>query len=198
MLRAALSALLVASTLFAGSLQAQQRGGAFRGNGAVLTGPGFRGQRTSRSGFSGRHFQNFRNSGAFVLPFWYDQPLGYEEHVPEAEVNQPAPPVVVVQAPGQLSPARETPPGPAKIIDIPGVQNSAKPRSAAIFILANGERLEPQRYLLTADSLRVTVDRQRRSIPLAMVDLKATLAANHERGIDLRIPADRTEIFLEF
>ncbi len=197
--RAALATLLALSVVLAGSLQAQQRSGGFRGTGGVLTGPGFRGQRFSRGGFSAGRccFQHFRNSGSFILPFWYDQPFEYDQLPPEAAANQPAPPVIVVAAPSQPE-VRERPPAEAKVIDIPGVQSPAKPRSPAIFILANGERLEAQRYMLTADSLRVTVDRQRRSIPLAMVDLKATLAANHERGIELRVPADRTEIFLEF
>ncbi len=35
-------------------------------------------------------------------------------------------------------------------------------------------------------------------IGLDRLDLDATIAANHERGIDLRIPADRNEISLSF
>jgi hypothetical protein len=31
-----------------------------------------------------------------------------------------------------------------------------------------------------------------------MVDIHATLSANHDRGIDLRIPDDRNEISLGF
>ena len=67
-----------------------------------------------------------------------------------------------------------------------------------MFILTNGERLEAERYLLTHDNLYVTIDHQQRTIPLAMLDLNATVAADHERGIDLRIPADRNEISLSF
>jgi hypothetical protein len=64
--------------------------------------------------------------------------------------------------------------------------------------LANGERLEARRFLLTASNLSVSVDRHERTIPLDMLDLEATIAANRERGIELRVPADRTEIFLSF
>ena len=68
----------------------------------------------------------------------------------------------------------------------------------AVFVLTNGERLEAHRYMLTADHLSVTVDRQQRTFPLTMLDLKGTMAANRERGTDLRIPADRNEISLGF
>ena len=67
-----------------------------------------------------------------------------------------------------------------------------------IFILANGERLETRRFLLTATNLSFSVDRQPRTIPLDRLDLDATIAANQDRGIDLRIPADRNEISLSF
>jgi len=67
-----------------------------------------------------------------------------------------------------------------------------------MFILRNGERFEARRYLLTHDNLSLTVDRRQRSIPLAMLDIDATVAANRERGIDLRIPADRSEISVGF
>ena len=67
-----------------------------------------------------------------------------------------------------------------------------------IFILANGERLETRRFLLTASNLSFNIGRQQRTIPLDRLDLDATVAANQERGIDLRIPADRNEISLSF
>jgi hypothetical protein len=86
------------------------------------------------------------------------------------------------------------------VIDLPGAADSAasKPLPSAMFILTNGERLEAERYLLTHDNLYVTIDHQQRTIPLAMLNLNATVAADHERGIDLRIPADRNEISLSF
>ena len=62
----------------------------------------------------------------------------------------------------------------------------------------NSEKLETQRYLLTASNLSVTVHREQRTVPLQMLDLDATLAANRDRGIDLRIPNERNEISLRF
>jgi len=52
--------------------------------------------------------------------------------------------------------------------------------------------------VLTASNLSVSIDRQQRTVPFDMLDVNATITANHERGVDLRIPADRTEISLSF
>jgi hypothetical protein len=88
----------------------------------------------------------------------------------------------------------------AQVIEIPVAANAsaAKMLPPTVFILANGERLEARRFLLTASNLSFSIDRQQRTIPLNRLDLDATIAANHERGIDLRIPADRNEISLSF
>ncbi|MGE5054660.1 MAG: hypothetical protein ACM3WP_10890 [Acidobacteriota bacterium] len=91
-------------------------------------------------------------------------------------------------------------PLPAQVIEIPDTSESTetKPLPATVFFLTNGERLETQRYLLTANSVSLTLGRNQRTIPLQMLDLDATIAANRERGIDLRIPNDRSEISLRF
>lgn len=96
--------------------------------------------------------------------------------------------------------AREAPAPNPKVIELPATADSAasKPLPPAMFILTSGERLEAQTYLLTHDKLNVTVDRQQRTIPISMLDINATIAANRERGINLRIPADRSEISLSF
>ncbi len=52
--------------------------------------------------------------------------------------------------------------------------------------------------MLTASNLSVRIDRQQRTVPLDMLDINATITANREQGIDLRIPADRNEISLSF
>jgi hypothetical protein len=70
------------------------------------------------------------------------------------------------------------------------------PQVATVFVLANGERLETRQYMLTADSVRVTIGGQQRVIAMSALDVKATIAANHERGIELKIPTSRHEIFL--
>jgi len=77
-------------------------------------------------------------------------------------------------------------------------QPLAKPAPPTVFILSNGDRLEAYNYLLTFDSLRVEQSGMQRTIPLTKVNLDATLAANHQRGIDLRIPANKSQIMLGF
>ncbi len=69
------------------------------------------------------------------------------------------------------------------------------PKAATVFVMASGERVETHQFVLTAESVSVTVDGLRRSIPMSEVDLKATRAANRERGIELKIPS-RHEVFL--
>jgi len=86
-----------------------------------------------------------------------------------------------------------------KMIEISGgpSQRSMPPKSVppTMFVLKNGERLESHHYTLTMSSLRITASGNQRTIPLAEVDLSATLAANHERGINLKIPTKQSEIY---
>jgi hypothetical protein len=190
MRRAALFALLVASILD-GSLQAQRATATSHGSSAARppVRSGFVGQRGFRS--HPRH----NNVGSVFLPYFfpYDEPFGYEQPDSEAVTNGPVPPVVISRTP-------ELPVPKAQVIEIPGVANStpAKMLPPTIFILANGERLETRRYLLTASHLSVNIERRQRTLPLDMLDINATITANRERGIDLQIPADRTEISLSF
>jgi hypothetical protein len=88
----------------------------------------------------------------------------------------------------------------SQFIEIPSAANAAAPKipPPAVFILVNGERLEARRFLLSASLLSVSIDRQQRAVPLSMLDIGATISANHNRGIDLRIPDDRNEISLSF
>jgi len=110
-------------------------------------------------------------------------------------------PFAIIQRP-EDGPLTEPEPHALKplVIDIPSAPNSGAPRlsSPAIFILANGERVETRRFLLTASVLTLSVDRRQRDLPLDMLDINATISANRERGIDLRIPLDRNEISLGF
>jgi hypothetical protein len=198
--RAVLFALLVAS-IVAGSLQAQRGGGTSQGHAGGMGGrSGFVGQRGGfpngfhpRSGFFPRRFHSRHSNdfGLVVVPYF--DPFEYEEPYAEAETTAPVPPVVLSRTP-------DTPPAKPQVIEVPGAANStaAKTLPPTIFILANGERLEVRRFMLTASYLFVSIDRKERTIPLDMLDLNATLAANHERGVDLRIPDDRNEISLSF
>jgi len=74
----------------------------------------------------------------------------------------------------------------------------AKPIPKTIFIFSDGEQLEADHYILYSKFLHVTAGGQERSIPLSALDIKKTVAANHERGINIRIPAGGNELFLAF
>jgi len=182
MLRVGLATLL-AACLLSGCLQAQRmgvhagagghRGGAYR----PAASQGFRHSHTPRNG-----------AGSYFLP--YGESFDDE---PDAEAaNSSAPPLLIPRA---AAPRLSTP----QVIEIPSVSNSpAKELPPAVFILASGERLEARRFVLTASNLSVSIDHRQRNVPLDLLDLDATLAANHGRGIDLRIPDDRNEISLSF
>jgi hypothetical protein len=104
------------------------------------------------------------------------------------------PPLVLRTRASEASPAKPL------VIEVPGAADSTavKKQPPTIFVLGSGERLEAQRFLLTATNLSFTVDRRLRTIPLDMLDISTTIAANRERGIDLRIPVDKNEISLSF
>jgi hypothetical protein len=73
-----------------------------------------------------------------------------------------------------------------------------KPIPKTVFVLANGERLEADHYTLDAGSLQVVVGGEQRTIALSALDMKATTAANRERGINFKVPQSRSEVFLAF
>ena len=199
--RAALLALLVASLLGGSSLQAQRAAAAFRGSPAARSTlrPSFVGQCGSPNRFISRrsHFHQNTFGPAF---FPYDEPFGYAQTDTEAVTDWAVPLVVILRPDERRSRMPEPPPTKPLVIEIPGAANSTAARTSppTIFILANGERLEARRFVLTASNLSVSIERQQRSVPFGMLDVNATITANHERGIDLRIPADRSEISLSF
>jgi hypothetical protein len=78
------------------------------------------------------------------------------------------------------------------------VPSGAVASPAAIFILANGDRLESGEYTLTAESVQVVQNGVHRTIPISAVNVPATLAANKQRGIDLKMPANKSQMVLAF
>jgi hypothetical protein len=202
--RVASIALLAAALLVAGSSQARG-GGARSGGGRTVSGAG-RAQSGLRGYSRARNFRNhnFGNNNlgnnALLYPWLDDSYDGYdgEEAGPPEEYGPPLMPAPVMAQGGNMRP-RRVPTGP-KITEVPVTAGSAAsaPPPPALFILANGERIETRQYLVTYDQVQLTVDRQARTIPLSMLDMNATLAADRQRGIDLRIPAGRNEISLGF
>ena len=186
-------ALLVVSVLLAGTLQAQRTGVGGRGGAGFGGHSGFRqGHSGGRNLRSGR-FYPFWDDGLFWddQPYWDDQPPQDQQIAPQAMMMQPAQTRHVLQAVPVANP---------KVIELSGIANAASAKSlpSAIFVLENGERLETRQYLLTHENLYLTIDRHQRTIPLSKLNINATTAVNRERGIDLRIPVDRNEIYLGF
>ncbi|HVO78580.1 MAG TPA: hypothetical protein VMT39_01055 [Candidatus Bathyarchaeia archaeon] len=146
---------------------------------------------------------NGYGSGYGWLPwsslYWDDQYYAEGPAYPGPENGPPpAQPVVVVE---NREPARPAPPPePPKLVEFPLAKEAspAKPQPPTLFVLKDGEKLESHDYMLTASSLKIEVDRQQRVIPVSELDLNATLAANHERGIDLTFPRNNGTVFLGF
>ena len=87
-----------------------------------------------------------------------------------------------------------------RMFNVPSTTDKApaKPLAKTIFVLAGGEQFEADHYMLGNGVLHVTVAGQDRDIPLDVLDVKTTLALNHQRGIDLKIPTSTNQIFLAF
>jgi len=150
---------------------------------------GFSHRMHSRGGMFQRGSHRRDGSGSYFLPYY--EPLWDEQPEYEAAAERPE---VVIQR------TAEAPVPKGQMIEIPASANAmpAKVLPPTIFILASGERLESRRFVLTANILSVSIDRLHRRVPLELLDIHATIAANQERGIDLRIPDDRNEISLSF
>ena len=201
MYRAALFALLAVSVLTT-SLSAQRGGGGGHAGGGHVSG----GQSGigARSGgrFGSHHFAGGRGGwnnygyGYGDYPYFFPDDSYDGEQDADASTDRSPSPVIVQRVRGERPPK---PLPPAQVIDIPSTSSTvAKSLPPTVFVLNNGERLESDRYVLSANSLSVNVHRSVRTIPLDMLDIDATLAANRDRGIDLRIPNDRNEISLRF
>jgi hypothetical protein len=197
--RACYIPLLAAFVLGALGLEAQlpsnlSSGGLGPVGGVIGRGPA---RQTSGGRVESRtHHRRGRPIGGFVDPFWYpgyySEPVVIEREVPVQPV--PAPPAQIA------APEPQRIPTAPKVTDIPATAKAETSRRmpAAVFVLASGERIESRHYLLTAESVQLTVERKRRRIALEALDLRATLAANRERGLDLQIPIGGSEVVLGF
>jgi len=74
----------------------------------------------------------------------------------------------------------------------------SKPTPPAVFILANGEHVESSNYFMTTNSLQLVQNGQQRTIPLSALNANATVAANRQRGVDMKIPDNKGQITISF
>ena len=79
------------------------------------------------------------------------------------------------------------------MIEEPPSQSTLPPTPSpkTILVFANGERLEVDHYTIHAGMLRLAVGGQQRTVALSTLDIKTTIAVNHDRGIDLRFPPEQ-------
>jgi len=196
------------------ALQAQRSVATFQGHADGLGAhSGLLGQRSLSNGlfpqrgiqkgiFAGRFHGHHDGRKGILLPYFspeYDL-VWYEQPETEGASVEPAPSAVLEQPEDRQLGSREKPVPKSQIIDIPGASRSraAKTLAPTVFILKDGERLESREFLLTASDLSLTVNHYCRTIPFRMLNVDATIVANRERGLDLRIPADRNQISLSF
>jgi len=170
------------------------RSGAFGRSGAA-----------SRFGSRGRRYYYGGLYGGLPYDnFWEGEP--YDTVLPPAEeaggvASGPSGPATtpVREAPNSIASPRRSPAQP-KVIDVPGAEEpSAQELPPTVFIFANGNQMEARRFTLTSNGLTIDVDsHETRHFPLTALNLQATLAANTERGISLKIPEDRNHIAIGF
>jgi hypothetical protein len=204
---AALAGLLIAGVLSCPAVA--QAGGAITGSGMVFGGTGggagaghgggtrFGGAHSGGGFRQGRRFNRDRGGDVIVAPLWYDGWGGWYDE-PYSDERPEPPAQTIIMPPPRPEPVR-VPPDP-KVVEVPGAATApaAKKLPPALFILNNGERIEAQHYLISADRVQLTTDRRLRTILLSELNLNATLAADRQRGIDLHVPSGGSEISLGF
>jgi hypothetical protein len=189
-------ALLTVSILVVAPAQAQRAGGGAR---VSVSGGAHSGSGHGFPNGPARGYSRYRNYGGFYAP-WYYPDWGWDLGPSDSYGEPPAqsPPVIVMQSRDDNREPARLPESP-KLIELPDTKDAAaKPDLPTLFVFTNGERLEARRYTLTPNSLHVEIDRQQRSIALDQLNLKATIAANRDRGIDLKFPTDASQLFLGF
>ncbi len=88
----------------------------------------------------------------------------------------------------------------AKVMEVPRAGSTLPPKAnpKTIFVFVNGERLEVDHYTIHAGYLYLAADGQQRTVALSTLDIKTTMAVNHARGVDLKIPQSRSEVTIAF
>jgi len=196
-------------------LQAQRGGGGSGGHGGAhpAIGRGAVPNNGINGGFGGHGFRRRGNWYGGFYPGYYgyglDWDLPYWDYVnfpptdlPPGEDSE-APGYARAPAPQPVAAMRErapaTPVESPKLIEVPLPKDAVvKPQQPALFVLTNGEKLESRRYVLSAESLQIDINRKQRTIPLSELNVDATIAANQLRGIELSIPQDRSSLFVGF
>jgi hypothetical protein len=163
----------------------------------------------------GNHFHNgagfnhggrFRRGSAFAVPYYYiplgdygygydydyvggpdmysGPPNGYSDPTPHIIVEQP--PVRSYRNPAEGMQAEITPPPPA--VQDPPPARDAKPSEPTVLVFRDGHQQEVSNYAIMGQTVYV-LDERTQKIPLANLDVSATVKANDDRGMEFKIPA---------
>jgi thiol-disulfide isomerase/thioredoxin len=91
-------------------------------------------------------------------------------------------------------------PSGIKMIEVPPERHvrAAKPAPETVFVLRGGERLESDHYTMDRSYLHAVVNGEPRTIAIGDLDVSATEAANRARGVEVKIPNGRGELFVAF
>ena len=80
----------------------------------------------------------------------------------------------------------------------PSPTSNRKPLPKTVFVLSSGESIESDNYTMTSGYTDVIVGDQQRRILVSELDVQTTMAVNRKRGVDLKIPTNKNEVFLGF
>lgn len=152
-----------------------------------------------------RSFHHGNRFGTVIYPYSFGYYDGFYGEPYPGVVEQPAPVIVVrdERPATTAAPPVQIAPADPKLIDVPEPQmlrTTAVARTpSAIFIFTDGRRLEAQNYTVTDTQLTIKeAHRPAVQIPLDQLNVQATLAENHQRGLDLQLPESRSEILVGF
>jgi thiol-disulfide isomerase/thioredoxin len=98
------------------------------------------------------------------------------------------------------APSRAAAPSGIKMIEVPAERHAraARPTPETVFVLRGGERLESDHYTMDRSYLHAVVNGEPRTIDMSELDVPATEAANHARGVEVKIPNSQGEVFVAF
>ena len=160
--------------------------------------------------YSNRPYRGYgysRGGRAYAAPYYYiplgDYGSGYDydyvggsDHYsgPPIGPNDPTLHIIVEQPPAQSyraaaddTQAVMAPPPPA-IQEQLSPAREAKPREPTVLVFRDGHQQEVSNYAIMGQTVYVLDDRTQK-IPLANLDVSATVKANDDRGMEFKIPA---------
>src|ERR1700683_5167807 len=151
----------------------------------------------SNSGFSGHPHHRPRNPQGYVgyygVPYYgyygngyYDDGTAAQNDAPEEEYNG-GPTVFDRRGPGYVP----RPPEDGRQAEAnPASQEVvSEPSTPTVLVFKDGHQLEVENYAIVGNTLFDLTEGHRRKVPLADLDLTATLKQNDDRGTDFHLPA---------